>query len=169
MGLRELVMELLQSADSSRLERLAANEPRAVRHLVGRLWDPDRRVRQLAAAAVGAAAAVHRELGHDVLKRLVWALNDESATNGIYGLAAIGEIGARDPELARDFLGPVASLARDAGLRSAIFRALGRVAETAPELVEPLLAELGAWLDREDAEQVAAFGELEAKVGHGAA
>jgi hypothetical protein len=67
MGVKETVMELLQSADSSRLERLAADEPRAVRHLVGRLWDPDRRVRQLAAAAVGAAAAAHRELGRDLL------------------------------------------------------------------------------------------------------
>jgi hypothetical protein len=122
----------------------------------------------LAAAAVGAAAAVHRELRRDVLKRLVWALNDGSATNGITP-GRDQEIGARDPELARDFLGPVASLARDAGLRSAIFRALGRVADTAPELVEPLLGELGAWLDREDAEQVAAFGELEARVKHGAA
>lgn len=162
-------MELLTAADRARLERYAAAEPRAARHLAGRLWDPDPRVRQLAAAGLGAAAAAHRRLGRDLLRRLVWALNDESATNGIYGLAAIGEIGARDPELVRDFLGPVASLAHDAGLRTAILRALIRVADTAPELVDPLLAELEAAVDRGDDEQVATFGELEAKVGHGAA
>lgn len=162
-------MEMLSRGDRQGLEQLVLAQPSSIRHLQGRLWDTEAKVRGNAAEALGSAAASRPELGREILRRALWALNDESATNGIYGLAAIGEIGARDPELARDFLGPVASLVRDAGLRSAIFRALGRVADTAPELVEPLLAELGAWLDREDAEQVAAFGEMEAKVGHGAA
>ncbi len=67
--------------------------PRAIRFLQGRLWDPDDEIRSRAAEALGAAAAAHPELGRELLRRALWALNDESATNGAYMLPAIGEIG----------------------------------------------------------------------------
>lgn len=158
------VMELLQTADRVRLEELAVVEPRAMRYLVGRLWDPDEGLRRRAAAAVGAAAAVHRELGKDVLRRLLWALNDESACNGVCGLAAIGEIGARAPDLVEDFVGPVASLAWDDGLRVEILRALARIAEVAPELVAPFRAEVTRWVDLDDELEKDALRRLEVRL-----
>ncbi len=108
-----------------------------MRFLLGRLWDPDETIRGRAAAGIGASAAVNRDLGRDVVRRLVWALNDESATNGVYGLAAIGEIGVRDPELIEPFVGPVACYAWDDGLGPEIIRALGRIADTARSSSHP--------------------------------
>ncbi len=164
MSVKRMVMELLQSPDTSRLEEFAQAEPRAMRFLLGRLWDPDETIRERAAAGIGASAAVNRDLGRDVLRRLVWALNDESATNGVYGLAAIGEIGARDPELIEPFLGPVACYAWDDGLRTEILHTLSRVADTAPQLIAPILDDIKQRVDRLDATEVALMAELSEKV-----
>jgi hypothetical protein len=164
MSLKRMVMELLQSPDTTRLEKFAAAEPRAMRFLLGRLWDPDETMRGRAAVGIGASAAVNRDLGVDVIRRLVWALNDESATNGVFGLAAIGEIGARDPDLIEPFVGPVACYAWDDGLRLEIIRALSRIADTAPRLVAPFLDEIKQRVDRRDATEVALVAELSEKV-----
>ncbi len=135
MGVKGRVMELLRSDDAAGLEHMVRAEPRAVRHLLGRLWDTEPLMRRRAAVALGAAAAAHPELGRDLVRRLLWGLNDESATNGVYGLAALGEIGYRAPELIGPFVGPMASYAWDDGLRPELLRALARIAESAPEAV----------------------------------
>jgi hypothetical protein len=129
-----MVMEMLRRGDRQGLEQLVAVEPRAVRHLQGRLWDADAGVRERAAEAMGAAAAANPELGRELLRRAMWALNDESATNGADTLPVIGEIGFRAPELVAPFVGPMTSYLWDDGLRPGILRALCRIAETAPEL-----------------------------------
>ncbi len=128
-------MEMLRRGDRQGLEQLVAADPRAVRHLQGRLWDADRGVRERAAEAMGAAAAANPELGRELLRRAMWALNDESATNGADTLPVIGEIGFRVPELVAPFVGPMTSYLWDDGLRPGILRALCRISEKAPELV----------------------------------
>jgi hypothetical protein len=165
MRVKDRVMELLRSEDTAPLERYAQSHPQAVRFLLGRLWDPDPRLRARAAAGIGAAAASHRELGRDLLRRLMWALNDEAATNGVYGLAAIGEIGARDPELVEPFVGPVASYAWDDGLRRAIIRAMSRIADEAPAVVAPVVDDIKQWVDPEDDSEIDELGDLAQKVG----
>jgi hypothetical protein len=144
MRLKEKVMELLRQGDTAGLERLVADQPAAVRFLQGRLWDADAEIRESAARALGAAAVAHPELGREVLRRALWALNDESATNGAYMLPAIGEIGNRDPVLASPFVGPMTYYLWDNGLRAGILRALCRIAETAPELIAPIRDRLEA-------------------------
>jgi hypothetical protein len=147
MGLRRRIMELLQRGESGALERLAADDRRCLRYLLGRLWDTNDQVRRRAAAAIGAAAAAHPDLGVDVLRRLMWGLNDESATNGVYGVPAFAEIAARAPELAAPFVGPLVSYLWDEGLRAEILRALVIIAGTAPQLVEPFLDDIRLYND----------------------
>jgi hypothetical protein len=166
MGLKEVVMQLFRVSDATRLERLAASEPGAMRFLLGRLWDPDDSARALAARAVGASAAAHPDLGREVLRRLLWALNDESATNGVYGLAAIGEIGARAPELVADFVGPVCSYAWDDGLRAEILRAMIRTASVEPRLVAPHLEQLDRHIDQNNRKERELAAELWSLAGN---
>ncbi len=135
-------MEALRTGDARRLERLAAHGPLIGRHLLGRLWDPDESIRRQAAVGIGIVAAEHPELGIELLRRLMWALNDEAATYGVHGVAAIGEIGRRDPNLVAPFVGPMASCAWDDSLRAEILRSLVRIAEVAPGLVRPYLGDL---------------------------
>lgn len=127
-------MELIRRRDSDGLERLATSEPRVVRHVLGRLWDPDEEIRTMSARAVGALAEAHPALGQELVRRLMWALNDESAMNGVYGLEALGEIGRRNPELFAAFAGPMAAYLWDDGLRLGILKALARIHEVAPEI-----------------------------------
>lgn len=135
MRLKGMVMELLQRRDHDGLERLVAENARAVQPLVGRLWDADPEIAGLAAAALGTVAEAHPELAEDLLRRAMWALNDESATNGAPMLAVIGEIGHRNPELVAPFISPMTSYLWDASLRRGILEALHRIAESAPELM----------------------------------
>lgn len=153
MGLRERVMELVRAGDVSALESLSAAEPRSVRYLMGRLWDVSAEHRQTAGRALGAIAASHPDLGREIMRRVVWGLNDESATNGVYGVPAFGEIAARAPEVAAGFVGPVASYLWDDGLRPAILEALDKVATHRPEILEPAVDHLAKLVDPEDRRQ----------------
>ena len=128
-------MELLRHGDSEGLERMVGEHPAAVRFLQGRLWDADAEIASRAAKALGAAGAAHPELGREVLRRALWALNDESATNGAAMLPAIGEIGQRAPDLVAPFVGPMTAYLWDEGLRRGILSALRQIAEVAPELI----------------------------------
>jgi len=82
MRLKQEFRELLRQGREEEAVRLVTADARAVRLVVGRLWDPDAEIRRRAARTVGRAAASHPEVGLDVVRRLMWSLNDESATNG---------------------------------------------------------------------------------------
>jgi hypothetical protein len=136
MRVKGVVMQMLRSGDRQGMNDLVVQQPRSIRYLQGRLWDPELRVRQNAAEALGCAAAEHHELGRELLRRAMWALNDESGMNGKYALPLIGEIGHEAPELVGPFVGPMTSYLWDENLRPGILRALCRIAEVAPGLIE---------------------------------
>ena len=148
-------MELLRHGDSEGLERMVEETPSAVRFLQGRLWDADPEIRCRSAIALGAAAAAHPDLGREILRRALWAMNDESATNGAPMLAAIGEIGHCAPELVAPFVGPMTAYLWDEGLRPGILKALRRIAEVAPELVADVSDRLTAIEDLDDPGELA--------------
>ncbi len=135
-------MEMLSRGDRQGLEQLVLEQPRSIRYLQGRLWDSEARVRRNAAEALGAAGATRPELGREILRRALWALNDESATNGAPMLPVIGEIGFRNPALVAPFVGPMTAYLWDDGLRPGILRALSRIAEAAPELLAAVREQL---------------------------
>jgi hypothetical protein len=160
MRLKEEVMELLQQGDSEGLERMVVETPAAVRFLQGRLWDANSEIRSEAATALGAAAAAHPDLGRELLRQALWALNDESATNGAPMLPAIGEIGRRAPDLAAPFIGPMTAYLWDDGLRRGILEALCRIAEVAPELIDDVRDRLLAVGDMDDPGERACLDSL---------
>jgi HEAT repeat protein len=160
MGLKGRVMELLRVGDEQELGALVSQEPQATRFLLGRLWDPDDKLRRRAARGLGSAAAFHPEIGIDIVRRLMWALNDESATNGLYGIPAVAEIGFHDPKLVAPFIAPLASLSWDDGLRREIIRALTRIAEAAPEAVRPACTLIAEHVDFEDPNERQEFERL---------
>jgi hypothetical protein len=168
MGLRHEVMELLRHDHREELEGLVRAEPRAMRHLVARLFDADPGVRRAAARAVGDGAAAHPTLGGEVIRRLLWGLNDESATNGVYGIPALGEIGRRSPELLAPYVPHLVAAADDDGLRLAIVEALTAIATTAPEAVKPHLSALARLVDESRPEEQEALRALHALLRGGA-
>jgi hypothetical protein len=160
MALKKEVRELLQHGHEQSLADLVAADRRALRPLLGRLWDPDDTIRRRAASAVGIAAAAHPELGVEVIRRLLWALNDESATNGVFGIPALAEIGRRAPEMLAPYVPALVSMAWDGGLRLDLLRALHIVAAAQPDLVRPHLAELARHVDHTQAAEHDACSDL---------
>lgn len=160
MGIGKEVRELLQQGREEALTELALADSRALRPLVGRLWDSDSIVRDRAARVIGRAAAAHDALGEDLIRRLMWALNDESGTNGVYGIPALGEIGRHAPGLLAAHVPGLVALCGDDGLRLEILRALVATAETAPALVAGELPRLKMWVDETRPEEERAYGRL---------
>lgn len=158
MGLRRRIVELMKAGDTAALRDLAVTDHRSLRPLVGRLWDPDPARRQMAAEALGEGCAAHPDHGREVLRGFVWALCDEAATNGRYVIPAFGAVGARAPQLAAPFVGPILAFAWDDGLRADLLEAVARIADVAPEIVRPHLntiAHHGRWNNPREAQALA--------------
>lgn len=128
-------MEFLVHGDAEALAAVVREQPGTLRHLMGRLWDPDPALRRRALDALGELAAAHPDRGREALRRMMWALTDEAATNGVFGIPLLAAVARHAPEVAAPFVGPVASLLWDAGLRPTIAETLAEVREAAPALI----------------------------------
>ncbi len=127
---REDVVKLLVEEGPGAVAERALASPRVLRLVVGRLWEADPRVRAAAAASLGEVAARAPERGRELVRRFLWALNDESATSGGPVLPALREIGLRNPGLVTPHAGALARLARiDEALRPEIERTLSALRE----------------------------------------
>ena len=160
MRLSEEVRELLQQGRETELVDRVVADARIVRPLLARLYDPSDEIRDRAARVLGHAAAAHPELGREVARRLIWALNDESATNGVYGIPALGQIGRHAPSLVAPLVSALARMAWDQGLRLAILEALAEVARSSPDLVAPELSAIEPHVDASRPGEGAAWQEL---------
>jgi len=167
MGLSAEVRELLRQGREDAVAELAVADRRALRPLMGRLWDPDREIRQRAARSVGRAASVHSDLGQEIIRRLMWALNDESATNGVHAIPALGEIGRSAPEMIAPYVSALVSMSHDEGLRLELLHALTAIAESAPQLVAGHLPGLSGSINDSRPGERQAFRRLAAAAGKG--
>ncbi len=135
-------MEMLREGDMGGLAALTGERPAVVRHLLARLWDAEPAIRRRAAEALGTAAGQHPELGLELLRRFVWALNDESGTNAGNVLGAMAAVMTELPGLAGPFVGPMVAALGDPGLAETARVALGRLEAARPELLEPYRNEI---------------------------
>ncbi len=143
----------LERDDPDALLRLARRQTaRVLRYLCGRLYSVNEAEKWQAVRALGVVVAdgqiVSRQQATELLRRFLWALNDESGTVP-YGIPeAMGEILAVRPELQGDFLPVLCSLAtseamlQTGAIERGVLWALGRVgpavARCAPEAVGAL-------------------------------
>ena len=138
MGLKEEVRELLRQGREEALAELAAARPRGAAPADGPAVGPRRRdpaPRRVARWAC--AAATHEDLGLEIIRRLMWALNDESATNGVYGIPALGEIGRRAPEMLAPYVPALVSMAWDDGTAAGTAARAARRGRARARAVEP--------------------------------
>ncbi len=160
MGLKEQVMNMLSQGLEEELAAFVAVEPRALRALHSRLWDPDPEMKVRASRAIACLAEAHPRLGSEFIRRTFWGLNDESGANASCAIPALGEIGKRSPELMTPFVAPLVAIAADRGLRAAVLAALLTIATARPRLVAPHLSGLEGFLDELDEEERALHDRL---------
>ncbi|MEW6274585.1 MAG: DVU0298 family protein [Bacillota bacterium] len=130
---------------------LAAGKPMAVvRALFSLLYSPDELIHWRAAEAlgyvVGTLADERPEAGRDILRRLFWALNDESGGNGRAVPEAIGAIINRRPDLYGDLAPILLSFLGDRALARGVLWAAAEIGRVNPALVKGAAAAILPYL-----------------------
>lgn len=134
------------------------------RPLLSALCSREEKIKWHAVTALGCwvarEASQDMEAGRNMLRRLMWMLNEESGGIGWGVPEAMGEIMARHEGLAREFAPILVSYARPDGnfleydpLQAGVAWAIGRLGELLPELLQSLNAQryLLPYLDSPDA------------------
>jgi hypothetical protein len=102
---KDQLKKALIENDSELIQAELRKKPAFLRKIQKSLYDMDERVRWGAARAFGDAALVlDEEKMKDVLRRLVWMINEESGNNCWFAPQAIGFIGKVRPQWVEDFI-----------------------------------------------------------------
>jgi hypothetical protein len=129
---KALLREAVSRGDLAEVERLVADDRRTVRALLGLTYQADAATRNTAADGLAIAARYHPDLVAEVLRRLVWAMNDESGTNAVNAPAVIRRIAECEPRLLVGLVPDLLRLTADPGLRDELVAAVRKVAEVLP-------------------------------------
>lgn len=147
---------MLRAADWDGLVAWAWEDRRLLTALIAVLYHPDELLAWRAVEGFGRLVAAllpeDEEFCRDRMRRLFWALNDESGTSGRFVAPAIGEAVARAP----DFLGENAlillNVLDEPYLQAGVAWAFGRIGGARPELVREVVPQLRRLLGSPDAQ-----------------
>lgn len=145
MGVREQVMGNLLRGQFEVVAGQAGEQPRVLRAVLGRLWDADERVRSGAALTLGVLAARQPAKAVELVRRFLWALNDESGTNGAAVVPALLAMAKRAPAVVGPYAGALVAHLDDEGLREELVEVLAALYLAEPRWTEPYAADLARW------------------------
>ncbi|MCF8076374.1 MAG: hypothetical protein K9K63_18870 [Desulfotignum sp.] len=153
--IRQQVKALLKNPDrQTALDRLAQiPDPQLKGHLFFHLYNQDDLIRFRSVTAMGhlgfRMGENHMEKARDLMRRLMWNLNDESGGIGWGSAEAMGEILSRHSGLADEFdsimfsfLDPEANFIDNPQLQQGILWGIGTYAQAAPDQITPYRASL---------------------------
>jgi hypothetical protein len=126
------VRDAVLRGDLDEVDRVIASDRRAMRTLVGLCYHADATVRDVAASGVARAAEHHPKLVGEVVRRLIWAMNDESGTNAATAPAVIRRIADVAPRILVPVVPELLRLTADPSLHDELVGAVRRVAEQLP-------------------------------------
>lgn len=161
--LRSRVESLLKSGDlaSQRNEWLELPPRQVVNYLLSFLFHPVERVKWRAVSALGLVvnriAEENIESARNIMRRLMWSLNDESGGIGWGSAETMGEIMAVNETLAREYWCILTSYVRkdcnpleNALLERGVLWGIGRLAQVRPDLLEDCGSHLVPYLSSAD-------------------
>jgi len=166
-ALRRKIAALLKAEDfPENLHKIRELSPRITLHpLLGFLCSTDPDLKQRAVTALGfqtaELAAEDLEAARNIMRRLMWSLNDESGSIGWGAPEAMAEIMARHEGLAGEYAAILVSYMRTDGnylehipLQRDLLRGMGRLASVTPRLLLEWGADrfLTPYLESSDAE-----------------
>lgn len=136
----DMITELLERKDLEGFIEAAEKERNAFRRLISLTYDKDAPLCWRAIEAVGLLsrriATTHPDKIRNLAQRLLWMMRDESGNNPGSAAEMIGEIVRNSPESFADLAPIVASFHDEEMLRPGVFRALFRIADVRPDLVD---------------------------------
>ena len=145
---KETARRLVAAYDLAALESWASTEPQAERVLQSLLYDGEELVCWRAVEALGRVAAARARDGvepvRELLRRVLWLMNDESGGLLRAGPQVMGAVLAHVPPLCREFGAMVAGFLEEEPFRVGARWALWRLAVEAPDAVAQEAARLAA-------------------------
>jgi hypothetical protein len=132
MSLRQQVEQAVRGRRSDELERIVSQDPGALRHLLSLMYDLDEEIRRFAAAGIALGARFHRRTVEQIIKRLVWAMNEESGTNAAHAPEVLRAIAGERPELLVPVVPDLVRLSGDITLYDELVAVLNEVADKCP-------------------------------------
>jgi len=145
--LRKRIGELVRKGSTEELRELISGDVRAVRYLLGLSYQHDADTRANAARGIALAGRYHPKAVQRAIRRLIWAMNDESGTNALTAPEVIRAVSEEHPELLLPMITDLTRLAADAALNEGLSDALR-------ELVKRCPGEVGKKLGKELTEQI---------------
>ncbi|MDR3591843.1 MAG: hypothetical protein P4N41_19480 [Negativicutes bacterium] len=137
---REEVKKILLAQAWDEVVRLALVDRSILRTLFGLLYDADDYIHWLAIEAIGrvggATAASDEEKTREMVRRLLWNLNDESGGTPWGSVGAIGAIAASRPDLFGHYLSQLFPFHEDVSFAAELIWAVVLVGRHRPELAE---------------------------------
>ncbi len=151
---KEDIVFLLKEQKFEILAGLVAGRRSLLGHLSRLLCEPAGLLRWRAIEGLGAAAArlaaENPEAARNIIRNLIWTINEESGGIGWGAAESIGEIIYRCPDAFPEFASIVISRAEEQMLRPGVLWAAGRIAQARPDLVREYLPDLAGFLDDPD-------------------
>lgn len=148
--MNELVEALVRARDWDRLIEVVRAHRKAWGYLIRLLYAEDEALGWQAVEAcgrlMGALATSQPEVCREVVRRLLWALNEESGTAGRLVAPAVGEAIACAPEILGDFAGALLPALEEPYLQAGAAWAFGRIGQVRPDLVRDAVPSLQALL-----------------------
>jgi hypothetical protein len=151
MNLKARTFAAVRDGVDGEMERLVAQEPGAVRHALGLSYNEEPLIRRRAARAVALASRSHPAMVLNVIRRLVWAMNDESGTNAATSPEVLQAIADEMPELLFPMLPDLVRLSADPELHEGLVVVLRTVSRRCP-------GELGRQLEKSIHERIGSCG-----------
>ncbi|MCL2336422.1 MAG: HEAT repeat domain-containing protein [Firmicutes bacterium] len=155
MKLKKQIQAALSQGDYQTAMELGAGQTgQAIAALINSLYSTDDLLRWRAVECLGLLtkqiSLTEPAQGREIIRRLLWALNDESGGSGWASTEAVGEIIRNRPDLYQEFVSIIVSFREDPALIGGIIWGLGRIGEIDPALVNDYLPFMHELLDDPD-------------------
>jgi hypothetical protein len=141
VSLKARTRTAVQNGSDDELERLMSEEPGAVRHALGLTYHEEHGIRKRAARAVALASRRHPAMVQNIIRRLVWAMNEESGTHAATAPEVLQAIADENPGMLLPMLPDLVRLSADPELREGLAAALQTVSRRCPGEIGRRLAE----------------------------
>jgi hypothetical protein len=143
---RDQIARFLLDGDFPALADFADKTGGVVTILLSFLFDPEGLLHWRATVAIGYPAKSHPKGIKEIIPRLLWSLNEDSASFGWGAAAVLGEIGKNNYKIVEDITLMLFHFLEDDFTREGILWGLGRLGQTHPEVVQEAAPRIQACL-----------------------
>ncbi len=143
---RAQIVQLLEDGDLAAVAALNDQTGGVITILLQLLFDPNSQLHWRAIEAVGRIAQARPKAIEKIIPRLLWSLNEDSASFGWGAAALLGEIGRTNYRLVADIIEMLFQFLEDEFAGEGMLWGLGRLAQAHPEIVQEAAPRIAARL-----------------------